>query len=539
MKKTLFLLLFLFPFIASVLVSCNSGKQNKSHDSNGKPNIIFFIADDMYPGHFNCLPEGEGKNLTPNMDRLAREGVVMLNQTVVSPVCTPSRYNCLSGCFASRATNAAFLRKTEHEEGMTCIQWNTFLTTNDKILTHYLKEAGYNTGFAGKNHAIEAKGFKKIPDYFADVEDPEIKELVSYNYNQARNAVLAMGFDYAGAVYNNNSDFLGLKALAVQNMDWIAEAGVEFIKQQEGDPFFLYFATTLPHSPTDPAHSWKADPKMTANGVLEKAPTVLPERSTLAERVKAAGLQGTGRENILWMDDALGALLDALEEKGELDNTIIFFFSDHGQKAKGTVYQGGVLDPSIIWKSGGFTCGAICEETVSNVDFAPTILDFAGVEIDGAKFDGRSFKPALDGKEMEAEASQYYELGYARGVRKGKYKYIAIRYPEYANNWTDLERAKVLKAYNDNRISMDMGIAGSDASLPFSHLEVIPGGGVAEHLSYGKYPAYFDPDQLYDIDADPNEQVNLANDPAYQSQLEEMKAELRKYVERLPGNFEI
>ncbi len=158
MKKTLFLLIIFLPVLASVLLSCNSGKQSKSDNSIEKPNIIFFIADDMYPNHFNCLPEGEGKNLTPNMDRLAREGVVMINQTVVSPVCTPSRYNCLSGRFASRATNAEFLRKTEHEEGMTCIQWNSFLTSNDKILPHYLKEAGYSTGFVGKNHAIEAKG---------------------------------------------------------------------------------------------------------------------------------------------------------------------------------------------------------------------------------------------------------------------------------------------------------------------------------------------------------------------------------------------
>ncbi|MFC2090456.1 sulfatase [Bacteroidota bacterium] len=533
-RNTLLLLPILFSYL--FMTSCGT-KQKTSEQEN--PNIIFIIADDMYRHHFNCLPEGKGKNLTPNLDRLAGEGVVMLNQTVVSPVCTPSRYNCLSGRFASRATNREFLRNTEKEEGMTCIQWNSFLIMNDKNITHYLKEAGYNTGFVGKNHAIEAKGFKKFPDYYADPADPEIAKIIQYNYEVARSALLTAGFDYADAVYNNNSRFLGLYGLAVQNTDWIAEKGVVFIKQQGDDPFYLYFATTIPHGPTDPDHSWQADPKITAAGILDKAPDVLPARNTLAERVKEAGLAGTGRENILWLDDAVGALLKTLEETGKIDNTIIFFFNDHGQQAKGTVYQKGVLNPSIIWKKGGFKVGSECMQTVSNVDFVPTILEMAGIAHAENAFDGRSFYPALQGKKIEELSAQYYELGFARGVRKGKYKYIAVRYPEYAKNWTATQRDSVLDAYNIPRLEMSMDICNEDPSLPFSHLMIIPGGGTAEHQSYGQYPGYFDPDQLYDIEKDPDEQVNLAKDPKFKEVLDEMKGELKKYVDMLPGKFEI
>ena len=110
-----------------------------------RPNIIFFIADDMYPEMLNYLPEGEGKNLSPNLDRLAREGTVMMNQYVASPVCTPSRYNSLTGKYASRATNREFLEKTRQEEGQTVIQWNSFITRNDKTLPHYLRDLGYVT----------------------------------------------------------------------------------------------------------------------------------------------------------------------------------------------------------------------------------------------------------------------------------------------------------------------------------------------------------------------------------------------------------
>ncbi|MCF8226035.1 MAG: sulfatase-like hydrolase/transferase [Bacteroidales bacterium] len=536
MKKLIpFFLLLIITILA--FTSCNSG--NRAGKTSDPPNIIFFIADDMYPHHFNCLPEGEGKNLTPNLDRLADEGVLMVNQTVVSPVCTPSRFNCLSGQFASRAVNREFLRKTEKEEGMTCIQWNSFLTENDRIISHYLKDGGYRTGFVGKNHAIDARGFKQIPDYYASAADPEIAGLVAHNYEVARRAILDMGFDYADAIFNNNPRFLGLYDLAVQNTDWIAEKGIEFISQESDKPFFLYFATTVPHGPTDPEHSYEADPRMTAKGIIEKAPDVLPARYTLEERIKEAGLEGTGRENILWLDDAIGALLDQLEASGELENTIIFFFNDHGQRAKGTVYQHGVLNPGIIWKKGGFEVGDVCDQTVSNVDFVPTILDMAGVEYEPDAFDGRSFIAALAGEEMDEPGTQYYELGFARGVRKGKYKYIAVRYPGYALNWTAAQRDSVLDAYNIPRLEKSMDICNEDPTLPFSHLMLIPGGGTAEHQSYGKYPGYFDPDQLYDLEKDPDEQVNLAGDPEYKEVLEDMKNELQKYVEMLPGKFEI
>ncbi len=101
----------------------------------------------MYPEMFNCLPEGEGKNLTPNLDRLAREGTMMMNQYVVSPVCTPSRFNCLTGKYASRATNTAFLKNTEREEGQTVIQWNSFITNRDSILPHYLRNWDIRRGW--------------------------------------------------------------------------------------------------------------------------------------------------------------------------------------------------------------------------------------------------------------------------------------------------------------------------------------------------------------------------------------------------------
>ena len=504
-----------------------------------KPNIIFFIADDMYPEMFNCLPEGEGKNLTPNIDRLAREGVLMENQYVVSPVCTPSRYNCLTGNYASRATNNSFLNKTKHEEGQTVIQWNSFITQTEKILPHYLKELGYTTGMVGKNHVVEVKNLEGFPDFNASTNDPIIKKRVTDNYKKVQQAILNCGFDYAEGLYHNNPNFLGVKELAVQNMDWIAETGVNFIDENSDRPFFLYFATTIPHGPTEAERSWLANPKITASGYLNEEPNVLPVRNTLTKRLREAGVTEPGKENVLWLDDALGALIQKLEEKGVLDNTIIFFFNDHGQHAKGTLYQGGLHNPSIIWKSSGFEHGNVCKTLVSNVDFAPTILEFAGAKNMDDKFDGSSFKAVLDGKDFQSRESLYCELGYARAVIKGDYKYYAVRYPDYAKNWTPKQRDSVLIKYNQGRESRNMVVVNRDPQKPFSHLEVVPGGGAAENNSYGKLPGYFDADQLYNLKDDPHELINLANNPDNFEILTEMKKELQKYLDDLPGKFEL
>lgn len=502
-----------------------------------KPNFIFFIADDMYTDMLNFLPDGEGKNLTPNLDRLAREGTVMMNQYVVSPVCTPSRYNCLTGRYASRATSQHFLRTTEEEGGQTVIQWNTFITGADTCLSHHLQEAGYATGMAGKNHVIEVKGLEQFADYWDDPKTPANIAKLEANYQKTREAILHCGFDYAESIYHDNPRFIGLGHLASQNLEWIVQGGIDFIDRYKDDPFFLYFATTVPHGPSDPDHSWKADPLVSARGYLKEAPDVMPARDTLTPRLQEAGIAGNNKELVLWLDDALGALIDRLETHGLIDNTIIFFFNDHGQRAKGHLYQGGIYNPSVIWRSEGFPCGPASKAKVQNIDFAPTLLDFAGAAVSDAGFDGKSLRPVLEGKTDEIHETLYFELGYARGVIEGDYKYMAIRYPESASSMSMEERKQVLKAYNDTRIRMKTQPVNYDAAAPYSHFSTVPGGEQAEHEGYGKLPGYFDPDQLYNLKADPGETNNLAAHPEYAARLKELKVELKTYLSELPGTF--
>lgn len=518
--------------------SCASA-ENVSGNKAAKPNIVFFIADDMFPEMFNCLDEGRGKNLTPNIDRLVSEGVVMMGQHVVSPVCTPSRYNCLTGRYASRAVNSGFLYTTKKAGGQTVIEWNTFITDKDVTLPKLLQSGGYTTGMVGKNHVVEVSGLKHFPDYHANAKDPKIVAKLKENSKKVKNQIRKAGFDYVENIYNNNPNFIGLGELAVQNLDWTTKGGLDFIDANASDPFFLYFATTVPHGPTEADRSWNADPLKTEEGYLDEPLNVLPPRKSIPRRLKKAGLAGKNKENLLWLDDSLGALIKKLEQHNLMDNTLIVFFNDHGQNAKGTVYQGGVYNPSIVWKKGGFKCGSVSKAQISNVDFAPTILDYAGVDYSDVDFDGMSFKPVLDGKTDKARNSLYFELGYARGILKGKWKYLAVRYPEHLENMSPAERQRVLDEYNADRKRRGVEMVNTDPSKPFSHLSAIPGGGHAEYNSTGKYPGYYDRDQLYDLSKDPGEQNNLAGNAKYKKELAKMKKELKKYLDDLPGTFSL
>ncbi|MCF7848917.1 MAG: sulfatase-like hydrolase/transferase [Kiritimatiellales bacterium] len=518
---------------AALLAGCSLAKKER------KPNVVFFIADDMLPKHFNCLPQGKGKNLTPNIDRLATEGTVMLGQHCASPICTPSRYNVLTGRYASRAQNLFFKERTA-AEGQAVVEFNTHNIKTDDTLPKLMKKAGYITGMVGKNHVVEADDLKKFSDFDGSAKDPKNVSILKANHDHVCQAIREIGYDYVDRVYHNNPDFLGLHEVAVQNMEWITEGGLNFIEQQHDKPFFLYMATTVPHGPTQAERSWNANPLISAIGYLDEPAKGQPPRSTIPTRLEKAGLPvNDDTANMLWLDDAVGALIDKLEETGKFDNTVFFFFSDHGQMSKGTVYQGGVYDPSIVWRNGGFPCGATSDALVHIVDFAPTILDIAGADYSGEKFDGESFFPYLNGKPQKEGRVLYFELGYARAIRKGNWKYMALRYPEPMENMSLEERKRVLEEWNANRRRRHLEIVTEDPTAPFSHLTPIPGGGHAESRSTGSYPGYYDRDQLYDLSKDPKEQKNRAKDPEYKQKLEEMQQELRKIVNTLPGKFNV
>jgi arylsulfatase A-like enzyme len=512
-----------------------------SEEETKKPNIIFFITDDQLKDMMNFLPEGKGKNLTPATDYLIKEASILNNMYVTSPVCTPSRFSCLTGRYPSTSTYKPFLSTTKQYDNQTYVQWNTYITKEDQFtLPWMLKRNGYYTGIVGKNHVIDCKGIIK-PKWNDDPTDDKVKNLLKRNAKLLESACNAAGFDYAKSLYHNNPSHNGVKALLAHNQDWITSAGIKFIKNAaKGDkPFFLWVATTLPHGPTDGKRSWKADPRITSEGLLDSPLDVQPSRESLGKRVAESGIKGWQKENLLWIDDGLAALVKELEKSGAIDNTIIIYFNDHGQRSKGTIYEGGVHSEAFVWKKGGFLGRTQIEKLISNVDFVPTILDFAGVHYNSEMYDGESFFRSLKEEGEIKRESLYFELGFVRGVRVGNMKYIALNYPEKVKNMTLKERQKELDDFNNSQIRRGKPVYNTDPLANFSHIRIIPGGGDAEHKSLSQYPSYYDEHQLYDLSKDPLEQVNLAYNKEYAKTLKNMQKALKSYLSDLPGQFSL
>ncbi len=499
------------------------------------PNVILIVADDLSRQLCTFLPEGKGKSLMPNLDRLAAEGVVFQNLHSPSPVCTPSRYAVLTGNYPSRCTHPHFVGQTK-QLGQSVVEFNTHLTGEDVTLPKLLKQAGYTTGAVGKNHVVSVDDYKRLP-YDTDINDPKVKSVLKANAHKLKAAFMRCGFDYAEGLYFGNPDADGIRALAAHNQEWITAAGLDFIERNKDRPFFLYMATTVPHGPFDAKRSWKSAPGITPLGVLEAVPDVQPPRETLEPRLKDAGITGWNTAPVLWMDDGVGALVQKLEDLGIDDNTIILFVSDHGTEAKGAVYRRGTLTAGLAWRKGGFAVGNQVAAELQLTDFAPTILEWAGAQPDANRFDGRSFASILNGETSKVHNAMYFELGYSRAVVKDGFKYLGVRYPDGVRNMPLQERRKRLEESNAALSARGRPLPTTDPTAPFSHLFLIPGGHDVDQVAIKKFPAYFEPDQLYDLKKDPKEQRNLAGDPAYAKRMEALKAELKRYVETLPGRF--
>ncbi|RME73142.1 MAG: sulfatase, partial [Verrucomicrobia bacterium] len=365
-----------------------------------RPNILFIITDDQDLAELGYL---QGRALTPNIDRLAMGGIRFNRAYVATSICTPSRYSCLTGQYASRSCSQWFEREIT-AEGVTRVLWNIGLTPGQPTLPKVLRASGYRTGFVGKWHIGGMSGMKRV-EKGADPADPEVRALLEENQRRAAEILRGYGFDFAKSIYmgNPNDDrSLVNCGMNVHNMEWLTQAGLEFIDENRDAPFFLYFSTTLTHVPK-PLDSLRGDPRASGVGLLDEPISgVQPSRESVMRRCQEAGVP-EALWAATWLDDGIGALVDRLDRHGLLENTLIFYFVDNGmaEHAKGTCYEGGLIVPTFVhWK--GHIEPAESDVMIQNIDFTPTILDAAGVPPpEDMVIDGMSFLPLLRGEPFE------------------------------------------------------------------------------------------------------------------------------------------
>lgn len=390
--------------------------QNQSQVKDDRPNIIFFLVDDM-GWQDTSVPFWTERTMyndryeTPNMERLASQGV-MFTQAYASSVSSPTRCSIMTGSNAARhrVTNWTLEKNVKTDKAsdvITLPEWNyngisqvggTGNTYLCKSFVQFLKDSGYHTIHCGKAHwgAKDTPG--ENPCHFGfevnitgHASGGVATYLSEYNYGHDDEGNPTSPFYVKGMrKYWKSGKFL-TEALTEEALAQLDKA------KAYNQPFYLYMAHYAVHIPID--KDVRFYDKYKKKGLSDK------------EAAYAALIEG--------MDKSLGDIMDWLEENGEADNTVIIFMGDNGGYAtgaawrdeplytqnyplncgKGSAYEGGVREPMIVYYPGVTTGGTRCDSFVMAEDIYPSILEMAGIK--GYKtpqvIDGRSFVPLLDG----------------------------------------------------------------------------------------------------------------------------------------------
>lgn len=438
-----------------------------------KPNIVFILADDL--GYGEVGYNGQKIIRTPNVDRLAREGMVLTRHYCGNAVCAPSRTVLMTGLNPGHAPVRDNKDVGEGEQ--------TPLPAGIATLPATLKSAGYATGAFGKwgMGSFDSTGnpLKQGFDHFLGVTSQRVAHSHYPPYIQNDGVKIPLNNGPTGvpghANFPADADPKDPKAFAPYiGQDFSSDrtiAGAEaFIAANKTKPFFLYYASPLPHVALQvPA----ADLKAYDGLITEEAPYVPAKGGYVPNRTPRA----TYAAMITRLDKEVGRILAALETAGIADNTLIVFSGDNGathdaggvdtqyfnsagglKGLKGSLHEGGLREPTVVRWPAGIKAGTRSHRISGFEDWYATFAEIAGTKVE-AMINGESLLPALKGTDAPRAAPLYREFpgyGNQQAIWDGKWK--AIR--------TDM--AKTFKAEG----------------------KVIT--------------------QLYDLDADPNETNNLA-----------------------------
>lgn len=359
-----------------------------------KPNFIVFLIDDL--GYGDIAPFGSKNNRTPNLTRMAAEGMKLTSFYAAAPVCSPTRAALMTGCYPRRV-------------GLESGSWFVVLMPGDVLgisvdeitMPEILKSAGYATGCIGKWHLGDQPEFWPTRhgfDYYYGL--PYSNDMwPEYDTRWSFPPLPVMRNEVIIGEIANMTDQSRL------TRDYTDEA-VRFIEKNQNGPFFLY----VPHSMVHWPHAASVP-------FMEQAGHD-PYRAAVEE-----------------IDWSVGRIMQTLRRLGLEDNTLFIFTSDNGASdpgsnlplrgGKGSLWEGGMRVPTLAWWPGQVPGGTASDEIASIMDFYPTFAALAGAELPGDRIiDGKDMSGILQG---EPEAKSSYEAFYYRtgAVRSGDWKYFA------------------------------------------------------------------------------------------------------------------
>jgi arylsulfatase A-like enzyme len=390
-----------------------------------KPNIIYILSDDLGYGDLGCY--GQQRIRTPNLDKMAREGMRFTNHYAGSTVCAPSRSCLMTG----QHTGHTYVRGNYTMEPMGQIP----LPDKTKTVAEYLKQAGYATALIGK-WGLGGPDSEGIPrkqgfDYF-------------YGYLCQRHA-----HNYYPEFLFRNEEQIKLEGNRVEiprpdgegisvdraqySHDLFAEESLQFIEQNNDRQFFLYLALTIPH-----ANNRGGDNGMDIGMEVPDLGIYAGQDWPFAEKGKAA--------MITRMDKDVGRVMQKLKDLGIDNNTLVIFTSDNGPHKEGgaqpefsnsngplrgikrDLYEGGIRVPMIAWWPERIKENTVSDHVSAFWDFLPTACELAGIE-QPSDIDGISFLPTLFGKSQPKHDYLYWEFfegEFKRAIRIGKFKIVQV-----------------------------------------------------------------------------------------------------------------
>ncbi|WP_236980483.1 arylsulfatase [Membranihabitans maritimus] len=449
---------FLQLFILFLSIFACQEVSDEEVDSQKPPNIIYILADDLGYGDLGCY--GQEKIETPNIDALAKSGMKFTQHYAGSPVCAPSRYMFLTGMHPGHA----YIR-SNHEWGERGDVWDYEKAIYDPNLEgqkpipdqtftvgESLQKAGYKTALVGK-WGLGAPHTEGLPNrqgfdfFYGYVCQRQAHNLYPRHLweNEEKvwldNEIVVPATklpDGADPLDSTSYEKFLQKEYAPELM---LDATLKFIDENKDNPFFLYFATPIPHAPLQvpPKYYMRYVEKFGDEEPYLGGMGYFPHRYP---RAAYAGM-------ISYLDDQVGILVEKLKDEGLYDNTLIVFTSDNGPtynggtqspwfdsggpfniergRGKGYVYEGGIRVPMIAAWPGVIAPGSTSDEISAFWDMMPTFNAIAGVDTT-IVVDGKNLLPVLNGeKESIGREYLYWEFPSYQGqqaVRMGNWKGI-------------------------------------------------------------------------------------------------------------------
>ncbi len=370
------------------------------------PNIVLIFVDDM--GHGDISSFGSKAIHTPNLDNLAENGVKMTNFYASSPICSPSRFSCLTGRYPNRGfVNGVFFPHT-HPIGKLMIPLMIphgvrGILPDEVTVAEALQAGGYRTGIFGKWHLGDQSPYlpneKGFDHFFGSYYSNDMKP---YAYYRNEEKVIEEPADQSQLTKEITKEILG------------------YIDENHEDPFFVYYPSPFPHHPVHASAEFTGSSK--------------------------GGAYGDCVQEIDW---SVGEIRKKLEEHGLTENTLIIFTSDNGpwyegspglhRGRKGNSFDGGQIVPFIASWPAAIPKGIEVDSAAMNIDFFPTILKMAGIPLpEDREIDGLDILPLMKGELDESPHDELYFVSTKKvmGLRsKDNFKYLDKHRSENSTYW--------------------------------------------------------------------------------------------------------